>query len=74
MFALTGMFSHCGADLKFNICNKIFSTNQVHRWHHVKYFDGIGYNFGVVLSIWDQLFGTYFIDAKEEKLELGVVD
>lgn len=76
MISMIAMYSHCGADLRLGLLNRIFVTSEVHRWHHVKEFKGIGYNFAVCLAIWDQLFGTYHMEPETEAptLELGIRD
>lgn len=71
VFGAYGDFSHCGADLKGGWLNYIFNGPEVHRWHHsVKFPDGpkfrYGCNFGVGVTFWDQLFGTFYL-PKDEK-------
>jgi sterol desaturase/sphingolipid hydroxylase (fatty acid hydroxylase superfamily) len=46
----SGLFSHCGADVKGGFLNYLFVTPEVHRWHHSeKVPEGYGYscNYGV---------------------------
>ena len=66
-----GDFSHCGADLKGGWLNYVFNTPEVHRWHHSTEFPDdpkfrYGCNYGVGVSFWDQLFGTFYL-PKDEK-------
>jgi len=71
--AMIGALSHSGADLRNGLWNRFFSTNEVHRWHHATKYKGAGYNFGVVLTLWDQIFGTYYINREAESdLKLGL--
>ena len=61
-----GDFSHCGGDLKGGWLNYIFNTPEVHRWHHSTEFPDdpkfrYGCNYGVGVSFWDQLFGTFYL-------------
>lgn len=73
LMGMFAMWSHSGADLKSGIWNKIFSTNEVHRWHHAVEYKGIGYNFAVLFCFWDQIFGTYYLgDEDSENLKLGL--
>ena len=64
-------FSHCGGDLKGGWLNYIFNTPEVHRWHHATEFPDdpkfrYGCNYGVGVSFWDILFGTFYL-PKDEK-------
>jgi sterol desaturase/sphingolipid hydroxylase (fatty acid hydroxylase superfamily) len=66
-----GTFSHCGADVKGGFLNYVVNTPEVHRWHHAAEFlepDKFRYgcNFGVSVSFWDVLFGTFCL-PKDEK-------
>lgn len=44
-----------------------------HRWHHAKYIEGNGWNFGGMFPILDVVFGTYYY-PKHEPEALGIVD
>lgn len=66
-----GYFSHCGGDMKGGWLNYVFNTPEVHRWHHSAEFPDdkmfrYGCNFGVEVTFWDILFGTFYLpqDAK----------
>jgi sterol desaturase/sphingolipid hydroxylase (fatty acid hydroxylase superfamily) len=66
-----GDFSHCGGDMKGGWLNYVFNTPEVHRWHHsVEFPDDpkfrYGCNFGVGVSFWDIIFGTFYM-PKDEK-------
>jgi sterol desaturase/sphingolipid hydroxylase (fatty acid hydroxylase superfamily) len=66
-----GDFSHCGADMKGGWLNYVFNGPEVHRWHHsIELPDNPkfrhGCNFGVGVSFWDILFGTFYM-PKDEK-------
>ena len=66
-----GTFSHSGTDAKGGWLNYIFNGPEVHRWHHsVKLPDDprfrYGCNFGVAVTFWDILFGTFCL-PKDEK-------
>ncbi|WP_342113420.1 sterol desaturase family protein [Pseudoduganella sp. OTU4001] len=53
------MTQHANLPLQNGWLNYIFSTNEVHRWHHsAKEGEGDS-NFGRALVIWDQVFGTF---------------
>ena len=50
-----------------SIISKVFVTPRYHHVHHEKYLDR-SYNFGLFLTIWDRLIGTYlpFEEVKHE--------
>jgi len=61
-FALTLpvlMLQHANLPLRHGWLNHVFSTNEVHRWHHSNRATEGDSNFGRALVLWDQLFGTY---------------
>jgi sterol desaturase/sphingolipid hydroxylase (fatty acid hydroxylase superfamily) len=65
---VSGLFSHCGADVKGGALNYLFVTPEVHRWHHTAAVpEGYGYsvNYGVEFSFWDILFGTFYLPQKD---------
>jgi sterol desaturase/sphingolipid hydroxylase (fatty acid hydroxylase superfamily) len=66
-------FQHAYLRLRFpEWVNHIFVTPLNHRWHHsVELIKPNGQNFGLVLSVWDKIFGTYFV-PDYEPLELGL--
>ena len=33
-YAINGFFQHCNIDLKFGWMSRVFSTAELHRWHH----------------------------------------
>ena len=68
----SGLFSHCGADVKGGFLNYLFVTPEVHRWHHSeKVPEGYGYscNYGVGVSFWDIIFGTFYLPMEEGVVE-----
>lgn len=55
------------------LANKVFHTPANHRVHHSIYPEDYGRNYGVVLSVWDHLFGTYKAKVKDEsELRVGI--
>lgn len=53
------MLQHANLPLENGWLNYVFSTNEVHRWHHSNHAGEGDTNFGRSLVLWDQLFGTY---------------
>lgn len=53
------MLQHANLPLRSGWLNYVFSTNEVHRWHHSALPGEGDSNFGRVLVLWDMVFGTY---------------
>lgn len=53
------MLQHANIDLKSGWLNYIFSTNELHRWHHSVQAEQANSNYGSALVIWDQVFKTF---------------
>lgn len=56
---VAAVFQHANADLRYDGWNWIFSTADLHRWHHATAQGTCQANFGGLLTMWDILFGTY---------------
>lgn len=56
---VVAVFQHANADLRYGGWNLVFGTADLHRWHHATGESAPQVNFGTVLMVWDQLFGTY---------------
>lgn len=52
-------FQHANARLSLGPLNHVFSTHELHRWHHDSRTARSQVNFGSVLSIWDRVFGSF---------------
>ena len=70
-FEIYGDFSHCGGDMKGGWLNYFFNTPEVHRWHHAAEFPDnerfkYGCNFGVGVTFWDVIFGTFYLPRDEQ--------
>ncbi|MDP2127899.1 MAG: sterol desaturase family protein [Pseudohongiella sp.] len=64
------LIQHANINLKHGWLNWVFSTPEVHRWHHSTQPSEANRNFGNALLIWDHVFGTFkapegFTDEKE---------
>lgn len=53
------MLQHANLPLKHGVLNYVFSTNEVHRWHHANVPSEGNNNYGRALVIWDIVFGTF---------------
>ena len=67
-----GLFQHINANISFHGWNWIFSTADLHRWHHAINPKDAFCNFGQNLIIWDQVFGTYRRANGTAPREVGV--
>lgn len=53
------MLQHANLPLRSGRLNYVFSTNEVHRWHHADNALEGDRNFGRALVLWDMVFGTF---------------
>lgn len=53
------LLQHANLNLRFDGWNALFATPDVHRLHHSRALAGVGVNYGIVLLVFDRLFGTY---------------
>lgn len=69
-------FSHCNVKVNFGFLKYVVITPETHYWHHAKNIPGrYGTNFASVLTIWDLLFGSFYLPKdKSMKPILGVPD
>ena len=58
------MLQHANLPLRSGWLNYVFSTNEVHRWHHADNPKDGDRNFGRALVIWDIVYGTYRYSPK----------
>jgi sterol desaturase/sphingolipid hydroxylase (fatty acid hydroxylase superfamily) len=57
---LYGQLQHCNIRLRSGALDHVFSTPDLHRWHHSTVYDEGDTNYGAITSIWDRVFGTFF--------------
>ena len=56
---LVGHLNHANLNWCYGPFRYVFNSPQMHLWHHDQFpSNGIGYNFGIVFSVWDWVFGT----------------
>lgn len=70
--AVTGLLEHANIDFEAGFLNRFFNTAQLHRWHHSTVIGESSTNFGKVLSVWDQVFGTYLLPRDRDVERVGV--
>ncbi len=73
LYSVQGLLQHVNIDLKFGVLNYLISSVEQHRWHHSQDIQESNSNFGNKLSIYDLLFGTYFLPRGREVQKIGIV-
>ena len=65
LYSVNGFFQHSNIRLSFGPLSRIFSTAELHRWHHSQIPAESNSNYANVFILWDRLFGTYYRPASE---------
>lgn len=67
------MLQHANLDLRSGWANYVFSTNELHRWHHSTNSSEGDSNFGSAFVFWDQVFGTFrYTPAGNDPVRVGL--
>ena len=66
------MLQHANIDLKSGWLNYVFSTNELHRWHHSTDTAKANSNYGNAIVLWDQIFGTFKIESVQDTTEPSI--
>lgn len=69
--AIHGWVQHSNVAYRTGAFNLIFATSANHRWHHSVKMEEANHNYGLVLLIWDRLFGTFY--SPRDRLFTGAV-
>ncbi len=69
-----GYFIHADVPWTLGRFGKIFISPAAHRLHHIRDEQLMGTNFGNMLSLWDQVFGTYLDPAPYVNCETGIAE
>jgi sterol desaturase/sphingolipid hydroxylase (fatty acid hydroxylase superfamily) len=67
-----GILTHCNINFKCGLFNYLFSTPNLHRWHHSRRVEETDTNFGEMLIIWDLMLGSYFNSERNPPRDVGV--
>lgn len=70
--ATTGLLEHVNIDFAAGSLNRVFNTAELHRWHHGTDIEQAMCNFGKMLSVWDSVFGTYYLPRDREVGDVGL--
>jgi len=71
-YATNGFLQHSNIYLRHGPLNYVFSTAELHRWHHSRDFSQANCNFGNNLSIWDLLFQTWYLPEGRQVDTIGI--
>ncbi|WP_020409067.1 sterol desaturase family protein [Hahella ganghwensis] len=66
------ILQHADLPLQHGLLNHLFSTNQVHRWHHSNRQEEGNSNYGRSLIIFDKLFGTFYLPNQQKPEAYGL--
>ena len=67
------LLQHANIDLHHGVLNRVFSTPEVHRWHHSTVAHEADKNFGNAFLLWDHVFGTFKgAEGFDENKEVGL--
>ncbi|MCA8954865.1 MAG: sterol desaturase family protein [Planctomycetes bacterium] len=67
-----GHFNHANVPVGIGPLRFVFNSPRMHQWHHDASAEGgVAKNFGIVLSVWDWLFGTAYWPRDREPERLG---
>jgi sterol desaturase/sphingolipid hydroxylase (fatty acid hydroxylase superfamily) len=70
-----GQLQHCNVDVQTGHLRWLFSTPELHRWHHSTVPDEGNSNYGAIFSVWDWVFGTFFFPSERRFVgPVGVAD
>ncbi len=57
------MLQHANLNLNSGWLNYVFSTNELHRWHHSNSAEEANSNYGNAIVLWDHVFNTFRYEA-----------
>jgi sterol desaturase/sphingolipid hydroxylase (fatty acid hydroxylase superfamily) len=70
----TAAFVHANLNWTLGPLKYVVATPVFHRWHHTPLDQGGNSNFGSLLSVWDVLFGTFYMPAHALPGRYGIDD
>jgi sterol desaturase/sphingolipid hydroxylase (fatty acid hydroxylase superfamily) len=70
--AYIGILTHCNVEMRFGVLSLIFTTPELHRWHHSMDLREGNKNYGESLAVWDWVFGTWFNENRRPPADIGV--
>jgi sterol desaturase/sphingolipid hydroxylase (fatty acid hydroxylase superfamily) len=71
--AVFGVIQHANIRLPLGPLSWIFSTPELHRWHHSRVCEEANANYGSNLIVWDLVFGTFFLPRdRRPPVDVGI--
>jgi sterol desaturase/sphingolipid hydroxylase (fatty acid hydroxylase superfamily) len=71
-YAVNGFYQHSNVHLRLGVLNYIFSTAELHRWHHSRLLQEANNNYSNTTIIWDIVFGTYYHPRDRRLARTGI--
>lgn len=71
-YAVNGFYQHSNVHLRLGPLNYIFSTAELHRWHHSKTLEEANHNYSNTTILWDIVFGTYYRPRDHQMERAGI--
>ncbi|MGH8531854.1 MAG: GH3 family domain-containing protein, partial [Gammaproteobacteria bacterium] len=71
-YSVNGFYQHSNVHLRLGLLNYIFSTAELHRWHHSKIVQEANHNYSNTTIIWDIVFGTYYRPRNHDLARAGI--
>lgn len=65
-------FVHSNLNVTLGLLKYVIATPVFHRWHHSFDVEAEGKNFGANFSIWDLIFGTFYLPEDRRPVRFGV--
>jgi sterol desaturase/sphingolipid hydroxylase (fatty acid hydroxylase superfamily) len=72
--AAMAFFVHANINVTLGPAKYLIATPVFHRWHHTFDGDAEGKNFGANFSLWDVMFGTFYLPEGQLPSSFGVRD
>lgn len=72
--SINAIAAHADWDPPLGRLYRVIAGPRFHRWHHTLQHEGGDKNFGNVFSIWDRMFGTYYLPAGRRPTAFGLDD
>ena len=72
--AAFSFFVHANLNCGFGTIKYLIATPVFHRWHHSLNEEAKSKNFSATFSLWDIIFGTYYMPEKIYPSNYGVSD
>ncbi|MGH8580868.1 MAG: GH3 family domain-containing protein [Gammaproteobacteria bacterium] len=71
-YAVNGYYQHSNVHLRPGPLSYLFSTAELHRWHHSKILHEANHNYSNTTIVWDIVFGTYYRPRDRDMARAGI--